>query len=111
MGEKEVCDDVRIKTIIAMVVCAVGVVSIVVVLGFAMLKTIALPGHLALFLIMLMVALFACVPSISMYGTYKYAECLNNDLARKINEWLQANTTDVANEKQYEKQYKEGGVR
>ena len=83
-----VCDDIRTKTIIAMIICAVGVVSIFVVLGLAMLKTIALPGYSALFLIMLATVLFACVPSISMYGTYKYAEFLNNDLAEKISEWL-----------------------
>jgi ABC-type transport system involved in cytochrome bd biosynthesis fused ATPase/permease subunit len=90
MSGEEVCEDIPTKTIIAMAICSAGVVSIVVALGLAMLKTIVLNGHLALLLIMLMVALFACVPSISMYGTYKYAECLNNELARKINEWLQA---------------------
>ncbi len=90
MGSKEVCGGITTKTIIAMVICIAGVVSIVVALGLAMLKAIVLPGDSALLLIMLMVALFACVPSISMYGTYKYAECLNNDLARKIDEWLNA---------------------
>ena len=97
MGEKEVCNDVRIKTIIAMVVCAVGVISIFVVLGLAMLKTIALPDHSVSLLIMLMVTLFACIPSISMYGTYKYAECLSDDLVRKISEWLQSGTTNEEN--------------
>jgi uncharacterized Tic20 family protein len=90
MSGEEVCEDIPTKIIIAMVMCIAGVVSIVIALGFAILKIIVLNGHLALLLIMLMVTLFACVPSISMYGTYKYAECLNNELARKINEWLQA---------------------
>lgn len=89
MGRKEVCGDIPTKTIIAMVICEVGTVVIVVVLGLVMLKSIVINGDLASLLIMLMITLFACVPSISMYGTYKYAECLNNDLARKINEWLQ----------------------
>jgi len=90
MRDKEVCDGITTKIIIAMVICGAGVISIVVVLGLAMLKAIVLPGDSALLLIMLMVTLFACVPSISMYGTYEYAECLNKELARKINEWLQA---------------------
>ena len=105
MGDKEVCDDITTKTIIAMVICEVGVVGIVIALGLAMLKAIVLPGNSALLLIMLMVALFACVPSISMYGTYKYAECLNSDLARIINEWLQA----IENIDTYEKQNRGGG--
>lgn len=100
MKDKEVCDDIPTKTIIAMVVCIAGVVSIVVALGLAMLKAIVLPGDSASLLIMLMVALFACVPSISMYGTYKYAECLNRELARKIDEWLNAIETIDSNEKQ-----------
>ena len=82
------CGSITTKTIIAMVICIVGVVSIAVVLGLAMLRTIALPGYSGLLLIMLMTALYACVPSISMYGTYKYAECLIDDLMREINEWL-----------------------
>jgi len=90
MKDKEVCGGITTKIIIAMVVCEVGVISIVVVLGFAMLKAVVLSGNSALLLVMLMITLFACVPSISMYGTYKYAECLNNDLAKKISEWLQA---------------------
>jgi len=90
MKDKEVCGGITTKIIIAMVVCEVGVISIVVMLGLAMLKAIVLNGHSALLLVMLMITLFACVPSISMYGTYKYAECLNNDLAKKISEWLQA---------------------
>ena len=90
MEDKEVCGGITTKIIIAMVICGAGVISIVVVLGLAMLKAIVLPGDSALLLIMLMVTLFACVPSISMYGTYEYAECLNKELARKINEWLQA---------------------
>lgn len=100
MGSKEVCGGITTKTIIAMVVCIAGVVSIVVALGLAMLKAIVLPGDSASLLIMLMVALFACVPSISMYGTYKYAECLNRELARKISEWLNAIETIDSNEKQ-----------
>ena len=100
MGDKEVCDDITTKTIIAMVICGVGVVGIVIALGLAMLKTIVLPGDSALLLVMLMVALFACVPSISMYGTYKYAECLNSDLMRKISEWLQAIESIDSHEKQ-----------
>ena len=83
-----VCDDIRTKTIIAMIICAVGVVSITIVLGLMMLRAIASPGYSALLLIMLMTGLFACMPFLSIYGTYKYAECLNNDLAEKINEWL-----------------------
>ncbi len=90
MRDKEVCGGITTKIIIAMVICSAGVISIVVVLGLAMLKAIVLSGDSALLLIMLMVTLFACVPSISMYGTYEYAECLNKELARKINEWLQA---------------------
>lgn len=100
MKDKEVCGGITTKTIIAMVVCIAGVVSIVVALGLAMLKAIVLPGDSASLLIMLMVALFACVPSISMYGTYKYAECLNRELARKISEWLNAIETIDSNEKQ-----------
>jgi len=91
------CDSITTKTIIAMVVCSIGVVSIFVVLGLAMLRTIALPGYSALFLIMLATILFACVPSISIYGTYKYAECLNDDLMREITKWLQAITTNEEN--------------
>jgi ABC-type transport system involved in cytochrome bd biosynthesis fused ATPase/permease subunit len=83
-----------------MVICGAGAISIVVVLGLAMLKVIVLPGDSALLLVMLMITLFACVPSISMYGTYKYAECLNSDLARIINEWLQAIETIDTYEKQ-----------
>ena len=90
MKDKEVCGDIPTKTIIAMVICGAGAIGIVIALGLAMLKAIVLPGDSALLLVMLMITLFACVPSISMYGTYKYAECLNNELARKINEWLQA---------------------
>ena len=90
MRNKEVCGDIPTKTIIAMVVCGAGVIGIVITLGFAMLKAVVLSGNSALLLVMLMITLFACVPSISMYGTYKYAECLNNDLAKKISEWLQA---------------------
>ena len=85
MKDKEVCGGIPTKTIIAMAVCEVGAISIVVVLGLAMLKSIVLSGNSALLLIILMITLFACVPSISMYGTYKYAECLNSDLARIIN--------------------------
>jgi len=88
------CDSITTKTIIAMIVCIIGVVGIVVVLGLMMLRVIAPSSHLALLLIMLMIALFACVPSISMYGTYKYAECLNDDLMRKITKWLQESTTN-----------------
>ena len=105
MKDKEVCGGITTKIIIAMVVCEVGVISIVVMLGLAMLKAIVLNGHSALLLIMLMVTLFACVPSISMYGTYKYAECLNSDLARIISEWLQA----IENIDSYEKQNRGGG--
>jgi len=94
VNREEACGGVRTKVIIAMVVCAVGVVSIFVVLGLAMLRTIVLHGYSPLFLIMLATTLFVCVPSISMYGTYKYAECLNDDLMRIINEWLQAITTN-----------------
>ena len=39
-----------------------------------------------------------------MYGTYKYAECLNNDLVRKINELLNA----IENIDSYEKQNRGG---
>ena len=97
MNREEACGGVRTKVIIAMVVCSIGVVSIFVVLGLAMLRTVVLPGYSPLFLIMLAAILFVCVPSISMYGTYKYAECLNDDLVRKINEWLQENTTNEEN--------------
>ena len=90
MRNKEVCGDIPTKTIIAMAICGAGAIGIVITLGLAMLKSIVLPGDSALLLVMLMITLFACVPSISMYGTYKYAECLNSDLARIINEWLQA---------------------
>jgi len=100
MKDKEVCGGITTKIIIAMAICEVGTVVIVVVLGLAMLKSIVLPGNSALLLVMLMIALFACVPSISMYGTYEYAECLNRELARKINEWLQAIETIDTNEKQ-----------
>jgi ABC-type maltose transport system permease subunit len=100
MRDKEVCGGITTKTIIAMVICGAGVVGIIVALGFAMLKVIVLPGDSASLLVMLMITLFACVPSISMYGTYKYAECLNNDLVRKINEWLQAIENIDTNEKQ-----------
>ena len=100
MKDKEVCGGITTRTIIAMAICEVGTVVIVVVLGLAMLKTIVLPGDSALLLVMLMITLFACVPSISMYGTYKYAECLNSDLARKISEWLQAIENIDTNEKQ-----------
>ena len=105
MKDKEVCDGITTKIIIAMVICSAGVIGIVVALGLAMLKVIVLPGNSALLLIMLMITLFACVPSISMYGTYKYAECLNSDLVRKINEWLQA----IENIDTYEKQNRGGG--
>ena len=88
MGSDEVCNDVRTKTIIAMIMCIIGVVSIFVVIGLAMLRTIALPGHSALLLIMLAVVLYSCLPFLSIYGTYKYAECLIDDLMREINEWL-----------------------
>jgi hypothetical protein len=100
MKDKEVCDDIPTKTIITMAICEVGVIGIVIALGLAMLKTIVLPDNSASLLIMLMVTLFACVPSISMYGTYKYAECLNSELARKISEWLNAIETIDSYEKQ-----------
>jgi hypothetical protein len=100
MKDKEVCGGITTKIIIAMAVCEVGVIGIVIALGLAMLKAIVLPGNSALLLVMLMITLFACVPSISMYGTYKYAECLNSDLARIINEWLQAIETIDTYEKQ-----------
>ncbi len=88
MRNKEVCENIPSKTIIAVVMCSAGAIGIVIALGLAMLKAIVLSGDFASLLIMLMITLFMCVPSISMYGTYKYAECLNNELARKINEWL-----------------------
>jgi len=100
MRNKEVCGDITTKTIIAMAICGAGAIGIVITLGLAMLKSIVLPGDSALLLVMLMITLFACVPSISMYGTYKYAECLNSDLARIINEWLQAIETIDSHEKQ-----------
>jgi len=100
MRNKEVCGDIPTKTIIAMAICGAGAIGIVITLGLAMLKSIVLPGDSALLLVMLMITLFACVPSISMYGTYKYAECLNSDLARIINEWLQAIETIDSHEKQ-----------
>jgi len=89
MSREEVCEDIATRTTVAMVICAVGVVSIFAVIGLAMLKTIALPGHSALLLIMLAVVLYSCLPFLSIYGTYKYAECLIDDLMREINEWLQ----------------------
>jgi len=89
MSREEVCEDIATRTTVAMVICAVGVVSIFVVIGLAMLKTIVLPGHSALLLIMLVTVLFGCMPFLSIYGTYKYAECLIDDLMREINEWLQ----------------------
>jgi len=85
---KEACEDIANRTIITAVICIAGVIGIVIALGLAMLKAIVLSGDLASLLIMLMVTLFMCVPSISMYGTYKYAECLNNELVKKIIEWL-----------------------
>ena len=88
------CDSITTKTIIAMVICIIGVTSIFIVLGLAMLRTIALPGYSPLLLIMLATVLFVCVPFLSMYGTYKYAKCLNDDLMREINEWLQESTTN-----------------
>jgi len=106
MKDKEVCGDIPTKTIIAMAICGAGAIGIVITLGLAMLKAIVLNGDFASLLIMLMVALFACVPSISMYGTYKYAECLNSDLARKISEWLQA----IENIDSHEKQNRGGEV-
>ena len=111
MSEKEVCNDIRTKVIIAMVICIIGTISIFVMLGLAMLKTIVLPGYSGLFLIMLATALFACVPSISIYGTYKYAECLIDDLMREITKWLQANATDYVYKTHCKKQCKEGEVK
>jgi len=104
MKDKEVCGDIPTKTIIAMAICGAGAIGIVIALGLAMLKAIVLPGDSALLLVMLMITLFACVPSISMYGTYKYAECLNSDLVRKINELLNA----IENIDSYEKQNRGG---
>jgi len=104
MKGKEVCGDIPTKTIIAMAICGAGAIGIVITLGLAMLKAIVLSGDSALLLVMLMITLFACVPSISMYGTYEYAECLNKELARKINEWLQA----IENIDTYEKQNRGG---
>ena len=91
------CNSITTKTIIAMVICIIGVVSIFVTLGLAMLRTIVLHGYSPLFLIMLATTLFVCVPSISMYGTYKYAECLNDDLMREITKWLQESTANEEN--------------